>query len=126
MLGRHRGQECYTIGQRRGLGIALGRHVFVLAKDAERNTVTLGDAAGLMSTALNVSEINLIGRDAIEDGERFDVKIRYAHRAASARVFPAENGKARVEFDEAQRAVSRGQFAVFYDGDRVIGGGVIE
>ena len=126
MLGRHKGQECYTIGQRRGLGIALGRHVFVLAKDAERNTVTLGDADALMSTALNVSEINLIGRDVIEDGERFDVKIRYAHRAASARVFPAENGKVRVEFDEAQRAVSRGQFAVFYDGDRVIGGGVIE
>ena len=125
VLGEHMGQECYTIGQRKGLGIALGRHVFVLDRNAENNTVTLGDADGLMKDTLTVDGVNLIGRSNIFDGEELDVKIRYAHRAARAKVFHREDGKLEVKFAEPQRAPSPGQFAVFYDGDEAVGGGVI-
>ena len=125
VLGEHMGQECYTIGQRKGLGIALGRHVFVLEKNAESNTVTLGDAEGLMKDTLAVDGVNLIGRSSISDGEEFHVKIRYAHRAARAKVFHREDGKLEVKFEEPQRAPSPGQFAVLYDGDETVGGGVI-
>ena len=125
VLGEHKGQECYTIGQRKGLGIALGRHVFVLERDAQANTVTLGDADGLLKDTVTVDGVNLIGRDALLDGEALDVKIRYAHRAAPAKVFHREDGKLEVKFDVPQRAPSRGQLAVFYDGDEAVGGGVI-
>ena len=125
VLGEHMGQECYTIGQRKGLGIALGRHVFVLERDAETNTVTLGDADGLMKDTVTVDGVNLIGRDALLDGEALDVKIRYAHRAAPAKIFHREDGKLEVKFDMPQRAPSPGQFAVLYDGYEAVGGGMI-
>lgn len=125
VLGEHMGQECYTIGQRKGLGIALGRHVFVLEKNAANNTVTLGDADGLFKDTVTVDSMNLIGRSSIVDGEELDVKIRYAHRAARAKVFHTEDGKLEVKFAEPQRAPSPGQFAVLYDGDEAVGGGMI-
>ncbi len=126
VLGEHRGQECYTIGQRKGLGIALGRHMFVLDRNPQTNTVTLGDPDELMKKSVTVRDVNLIGRAGLVDGGDFDVKIRYAHRAARAKVFHREQGKLEVIFDEPQRAPSRGQFAVIYDGDEAVGGGMIE
>ncbi len=125
VLGCHKGQECYTIGQRKGLGIALGRHVFVLDRNAAENTVTLGDADGLMKDTLTVDGVNLIGRTYLADGEELDVKIRYAHRAARAKVFHRKDGKLEVRFDAPQRAPSPGQFAVLYDGEEAVGGGEI-
>lgn len=125
ILGRHRGQECCTIGQSRGLGIALGRRVFVLDKNAERNTVTLGDPDALMKSEVILENVNYIGVDGIRDGEAFQVKIRYAHRAADARLYNVGGGLVRAAFDTPQRAPSPGQLAVIYDGERVIGGGVI-
>ncbi|MBR6808415.1 MAG: tRNA 2-thiouridine(34) synthase MnmA [Clostridia bacterium] len=124
VLGRHMGQECYTIGQRKGLGIALGRHMFVLDKNAKSNTVTLGDSDALMKREIILRCVNLIGRDRICDGERLDVKIRYAHRAAPAELFNVDGGL-RVVFGTPQRAPSPGQLAVMYAGDVVFGGGII-
>ena len=126
VLGGHMGQECYTIGQRKGLGIALGRHVFVLDKNAADNTVTLGDADALFKSTVTVGGVNLIGRELLCDGGEYEVKIRYAHRAAHAKVFCREDGKLEIIFSEPQRAPSPGQFAVLYDGDEAVGGGVIE
>lgn len=132
VLGSHMGHMCYTIGQRKGLGIALGRHMFVLSKNAENNTVILGDEADLWKTSLKVGRLNLIGCDSLSDVSRdgrFTVKIRYAHKGASATVTQTEDG-ASVTFDEPQRAVSPGQFAVLYTEDehgiRAVGGGEIE
>lgn len=132
VLGRHMGQMCYTIGQRKGLGIALGRHMFVLQKNAHDNTVVLGDEEHLFKKTLNTDKINLIGCDSLSevspDG-RFKVKIRYAHKGAPATV-NYDGAACRIDFDEAQRAPSPGQFAVLYAEDefgiRAVGGGEIE
>ena len=132
VLGRHSGQMCYTIGQRKGLGIALGKHMFVTEKNADTNTVVLGDEADLWKRSLKVGKLNLIGCDSLSDVSRegrFTVKIRYAHKGASATVTQTEDG-ASVTFDEPQRAASPGQFAVLYTEDahgiRAVGGGEIE
>ena len=124
ILGRHQGQECCTIGQSRGLGIALGRRVFVLHRDAERNRVTLGDSDKLMKNEIMLRDVNLIGVDSLSDGEEVALKIRYAHRAAPAKVYPTEDGL-RIVFAESQRAPSPGQLAAMYRGDVLLGGGII-
>ena len=127
VLGENLGQAHYTVGQRKGLGIALGRHMFVLSKDAETNTVVLGDEDGLFRRTLTAKDLNLIGVSEEElDGATLDVKIRYAHRGAPAKVELAEGGRVKVTFEEPQRAPSRGQLAVFYRGTRVLGSAVIE
>ena len=129
ILGHHTGQACYTPGQRRGLGISAGRRIFVISKNARNNTVLLGDEALLMQSRITASSLNLIGSDVLP-GERFDVKIRYAHRPASARVTDLGGGRIAVEFDTPQRAPSRGQTAVLYMNDdfgvRTVGSAVIE
>ena len=132
VLGRHMGQMCYTIGQRKGLGIALGRHMFVLRKNASDNTVVIGDEADLFKKTLYAEKINLIGCDSFEEASadgRFSVKIRYAHKGAPAAVICDGDGY-KIEFDEAQRAPSPGQFAVLYTEDehgiRAVGGGEIK
>ena len=128
ILGTHRGHMCYTIGQRRGLGIAMGRYMYVLERNPSDNTVVIGDEAGLFKKELFTGEANLIGCDALPR-ENISVRIRYAHRGASATVTKTEGGL-HVIFDEAQRAATRGQFAVFTAEDsfgrRVLGGAVIK
>ena len=132
VLGRHMGQMCYTIGQRKGLGIALGRHMFVLEKNADTNTVVLGDEADLFRKTLRVGKLNIIGSDSLSDVSpegRFTVKIRYAHRGAPAAV-SCDGESCEITFDEPQRAPSPGQFAVLYTEDefgmRAVAGGEIE
>ncbi len=123
VLGSHQGHQCYTIGQRKGLGIALGRHMFVLAKDAVTNTVVLGDEPALFATRIPCGRFNCQA-GTIVDGQRCMVKIRYAHKEAPARLWQTEDG-CLVEFDTAQRAPSAGQFAVCYEDDVVLGGAEI-
>ena len=127
ILGTHRGHMCYTIGQRRGLGIAMGRYMYVLERRAADNTVVIGDEDGLFKKELFTGKANLIGCDALPK-EQIGVRIRYAHRGAAATVAETENGL-HVTFDEAQRAITPGQFAVFTKedsfGKRVLGGAVI-
>ena len=125
-LGEHEGLLRYTIGQRKGLGLALGQPMFVKAKDPLQNTVTLCTDAELFENRLTASEVNWIACDTPTAPIRAEVKIRYRHAAAPATVEPIDNGRVAVTFDTPQRAIAPGQSVVFYDGDTVIGGGVID
>ena len=126
VLGTHSGIIRYTVGQRKGLGIALGHPAFVGKKDAAKNTVTLCSDAELYSSCLTASSVNLLVNDDLSSPQRWAVKIRYRHTAAPAWVCQTEEGKLSIRFDEPQRAIAPGQSAVLYDGDTVIGGGIIE
>ena len=126
VLGRHKGQLHYTIGQRKGLGIALGKPAFVTAKSAEKNTVTLGENEDLFGKRLVAKSINLIPFDEMAAPMKLLAKARYRHEAAMARVEQVDADTLAVEFDEPQRAICAGQSLVLYDGDYVIGGGIIQ
>ncbi len=128
ILGSHRGYWCYTIGQRKGLGIALGKHAFVLDKNAQTNTVTLGDEGGLFKKSVAVEGLVLPSDPNALDGDTpCMAKIRYAHKAAKAVFHRTEEMTGVLEFEEEQRAPSPGQFAVMYDesGEYVLGSAVI-
>ena len=126
VLGRHRGMIRYTVGQRKGLGIALGKPAFVCAKCAATNTVTLGDNADLFASTLTARDVNLIACDSIPTPLRVTAKIRYGQNETPATVEEIEEGRIRVDFDVPQRAIAKGQSVVLYDGDIVIGGGIID
>ena len=123
VLGKHRGAAGYTIGQRRGLGLAMPQPVYVCRKDMEENTVTVGLEADLYSRRLTAEDWNWIVPPP-DGGFRADAKIRYSQTEHSAFI-QAENGKVSITFDEPQRAISPGQAAVLYQGDVVLGGGTI-
>ena len=126
ILGKHRGIIHHTVGQRRGIGIASGRPLYVVKIDAENNRIVVGDQEDLYSQGLIAKDINLIALDKIDRPYRARVKIRLNSRAVGATVFPYENGKLKVLFNKPQMSVTPGQHAVFYDKDTVIGGGVIQ
>ncbi len=124
-LGEHKGVIHYTIGQRKGLGIALGKPAFVISKDAETNKVVLGDEEFLFYKKVLVKNVNFIPFDTLENEMEVTAKLRYSQREQKAVIKPLENGEVLIEFSEPQRAPSSGQAAVFYDGDIVVGGGTI-
>ena len=126
VLGEHKGLIHYTIGQRRGLGLALPASMYVVKKDAEQNVVTLGFNEDLFSKELILHDISFSATDTLEEPTRLEVKIRYAHEPQPALVEQIDKDTVRVIFDEPQRAATSGQIAVFYDGDTVVGGGTIE
>jgi len=125
VLGGHQGIGHYTIGQRRGLGIAAGHPIYVTRLNVQRNEVVVGEADGLLSSTLSASKANFLVDDLPES---FDarVKIRYLHKPAFATVFRLNGGNVRVEFQEPQRAITPGQAVVFYDGPVVLGGAWID
>jgi len=125
IVGKHSGAVGYTIGQRKGLGIALGEPVYVCSKDMDANTVTVGPDAALFSKMLRATEWNWIAIGSLTEPIRCKARVRYRHTEQPATVYPEENGIARVEFDQPQRAITPGQTVVLYDGDTVIGGGTI-
>ncbi len=125
-LGEHKGILHYTVGQRKGLGIAFGEPMFVLHIDAERNEVVLGKNEALFSRSAELSEVNWISGSVPAEPVRCRVRIRYKAREAAATVTPLADGCAQVLFDEPQRAITPGQSAVFYSGDEVLGGGLID
>ncbi|MCE9561088.1 MAG: tRNA 2-thiouridine(34) synthase MnmA [Planctomycetes bacterium] len=125
ILGEHDGIDRFTIGQRKGLGVAAGRKRFVLEILPESNTVVVGDAEDLLATGLAASRMNWL-LDAPTDPLRCSAKIRYRHAGVSATVVATPEGGADVRFDEPQSAVTPGQAVTFYDGGRVLGGGWIE
>jgi tRNA-specific 2-thiouridylase len=125
VLGRHRGIIRYTIGQRRGLGLALNEPVYVKAKSAADNTVTLGPEESLYATSLIACDLNLIARERLERPLRVSAKTRYAQQEQQATAEQTGEDTLRVDFDEPQRAIAPGQAVVLYDGDIVVGGGVI-
>ena len=125
ILGQHRGIIHYTVGQRKGLGIALGAPMFVLSKNPLDNTVTLGGNSSLFTNEVYLKDLNLIATDRLDAPMRVWVKLRSTHKGAMATLEATGERTARLTFDEAQRAAAMGQSAVFYDGDVVVGGGVI-
>ncbi len=125
VLGSCRGAAAFTIGQRKGLGVALGSPKFVISKDIKNNTVTLGEEDKLFSKTAIVSDCNFISVESLTEPMRVAVKVRYRQTEQPATIIPLDNGEVKVEFDEPQRAISPGQAAVFYNGDYVVGGGTI-
>jgi len=126
VLGRHNGIVHYTVGQRKGLGIAAPRPLYVSRIDAENNRIVVSDKEALFSKGLLVSGINLIAADRLEGPYRVKVKIRLQHQGAEAMVSPYGDDKAKIIFDEPQLSITPGQSAVFYLDDTVLGGGIIE
>ena len=125
IIGKHNGAVCYTLGQRKGLGLAMGEPVYVCGKDMQKNTVTVGPNEALYRKTLRANDWNWIAFPSLTEPIRASAKVRYRHIPQSATVYPEANGFARVEFDESQRAITPGQAVVLYDGDLVIGGGTI-
>jgi len=125
VLGRHKGLIRYTIGQRHGLGLSMPHPSYVVDLRPGENAVVVGKHEQLFSTSLQVEDINLIPFDRLDAPLRAVVKIRYADPGHAATVHQENESTLRIEFDEPQRAVTKGQSAVFYVGDTVIGGGII-
>jgi tRNA-specific 2-thiouridylase len=125
VLGTHAGHIHYTIGQRRGLGLALGYPAYVCAKDVESGRIVLGQECDLYSSDATVEALNLIAVPEIKQPLRVTVKFRCGRKTAAATVLQTGPRSAFIHCDEPQRALTPGQSAVFYDGDIVIGGGII-
>lgn len=126
ILGEHQGIIHYTVGQRKGLGIALGKPAFVKNIDPLNNTVTLCDNDDLFSSEVTAKNINLISVESITKPMRVKAKIRYRHQAQWATVTQTDEDTLHIVFDEPQRAVTKGQAVVLYDEDTVVGGGEIQ
>jgi len=124
-LGTHRGIIHYTVGQRRGLGLAAAEPLYVLEIDAARNAVIVGPRAALGAAGLVTDAANWLLPAPPAPGTRAQVKIRYHHEAAAATLVPRADGAVEVRFEAPQPAVTPGQLAVFYDGERVLGGAAI-
>ena len=125
ILGQHRGLPFYTVGQRRGLGLSLGRPVYVVDIDRSFNRLVVGTERDLLHQHLWAHRLNWLSISPPRRAISCQVQIRYNHRAAPARLSTASTGDVHVEFDHPQRAITPGQSAVFYDRDVVLGGGVI-
>ncbi len=126
VLGRHEGIAYYTPGQRRGLGVATGERLYVQRVTPETNTVVLGPEEGLFRSECTVSDLNLFDQTLLARPTSAAVKIRHATPAAPAQLHPQPDGTLRIVFQAPQRTLSPGQSAVFYHGDLVLGGGIIQ
>jgi len=125
VIGAHGGIHRYTIGQRRGIGIAQARPLYVLGINSGQNQVIVGGDDELLSNRFTAAGVNWIAFDDRTEDVRAEVRVRYRHTAAPATITPLANGRARVIFDEPQRAIAPGQATVFYRGEQVLGGGWI-
>jgi tRNA-specific 2-thiouridylase len=131
VIGKHKGTQNFTVGQRKNLGMTFGKPMFVIGINSKAGEVTLGNSEELFSKEV-VSKLNWYTKyiysksKAYTDGIPVSAKIRYAAQAAEAVLFTAGEDTANTVFKDPQRAVTPGQSIVFYDGDRVIGGGIIE
>ena len=125
VLGKHRGIIRYTVGQRKGLGLALPQPMYVKEKNLKENKVVLCPNSELFSRELIADELNLIAFDKIEQPLRVSARVRYNQKEQPATVYQLDGSTIRVVFDEPQRAISKGQAVVLYDGDCVLGGGTI-
>lgn len=125
ILGSHKGITHYTIGQRKGLNLAMGKPVFVTEIRPDTNEVVIGGAEDVFCREFVADHMNYMGVSQIEDGMRFLTKIRYAHKGAMAALYKMGEDKVRFVFDEPQRAITPGQAVVFYEEDCIAGGGTI-
>jgi len=125
VLGAHEGVHRYTTGQRRGLGVSRQLPLYVVRVEAEANRVVVGHEDELLSSEFTAAGVNWVAFDEPQRDVRADVRVRYRHAEAPATITPLGEGRARVRFDEPQRAITPGQATVFYRGDEVVGGGWI-
>jgi tRNA-uridine 2-sulfurtransferase len=130
VVGEHQGLANYTVGQRRGLGLTAGRALYVKAIDPDRNSVIVGTAKEIEVGRLYAERVNLIARPALDGWASVTAKVRHGHKPAPAQIRMLEADESQValvevRFDSAQRGVAPGQSVVFYEGDLVVGGGVI-
>ncbi|KPI53862.1 thiouridylase [Clostridioides difficile] len=126
ILGKHKGILYYTIGQRKGLGITFGKPMFVIDINPINNTIVLGDNEELFKKELIAKDVNFISIDKLEEPLRVQAKIRYSAKPSPATIHKIGEDTIKIVFDEAQRAITKGQSVVMYDGDIVVGGGIIE
>jgi tRNA-uridine 2-sulfurtransferase len=124
VVGKHKGYPFYTIGQRKGLDIAMGKPMFVTKILPDTNTIVLGEIHELQQSGMYVGGLNMVKYDTIKDGMEAVTKIRYKDPGTQS-TLSMENGLVKVHFDHAVNSIAPGQSAVFYDGDDVIGGGII-
>ncbi len=125
VVGTHKGAARYTVGQRKGLGAAMGEPVYVLRKDMQENTVTVGPERSLYSRTLLAEDVNWLSVPVPEGPLRVKAKVRYRQEEQAATVYPWGESRFRLDFDEPQRAITPGQAVVLYEGDTVLGGGTI-
>lgn len=126
VIGQHQGIPFYTIGQHKGLGIPSSEPLYVTAINQERNTITVGTKSATYGDEFTVAEVNWIALTGLTHPIRVEVKIRYRHKEVGALIIPREGNRVCVKLDEPQMAITPGQAAVFYDGDVVVGGGIID
>lgn len=126
VLGRHSGIHRYTVGQRKGLGVAFGKPMFVIGIDGKKNQVVLGEAGDEYSSSLTASQVNFIPFDELTSPIKAECKVRYGNTYYSGTLSPISGERVRVDFEREARAVTPGQSVVFYDGDIVLGGGIID
>jgi tRNA-uridine 2-sulfurtransferase len=124
--GRHAGAHHFTVGQRKGLGIAAAEPLYVIATDSKTQTVTIGSGDELLRSVMIARDVNWVSWSGLSAPARAQVRIRNRHMPAAATITPLGANRVEVLFDEPQRAVTPGQGAVFYSGDLVAGGGWIE
>lgn len=125
VLGRHQGLHRYTVGQRRGLGVAAGRPLYVVEIDTRRNRLVVGEDSELREEACELRDVNWIPGEPPAEPVEAEVKIRYRHPSSRARIEMLGPGRARLRFESPQRAITPGQAAAFYRGEVVLGGGWI-
>ena len=126
VMGFHKGIVYYTIGQRKGLGIAIGKPIFVNDINPLTNEVVIGDEEDIFKIGLIAKDLNFIPFDKLESKLRVSAKIRYSAIPQAATLIPIENDRIKVVFDDKQRAITKGQSVVFYLENLVVGGGIIE
>ncbi len=126
ILGRHKGIAFYTVGQRRGLGIAAGKPLYVVQIDAKENAIYVGENQELFRSSFVASDVNWLSIDKLKNKMDCEIKIRYQHIPQNGEIHPSADDKVRVKFNRPERAITPGQSAVFYQGDVVLGGGIIE
>jgi tRNA-specific 2-thiouridylase len=124
-LGEHEGIHRFTVGQRGGMGIALGERVYVSDIDVKQNVITLSPREALMKDSCRISDVHWIAGSPPDFHRTYTVQPRYGHAGAPAKIKPLPGGEAEIHFEEPQFALTPGQAAVVYDGDKVLGGGWI-
>ena len=126
IVGKHEGYPFYTVGQRKGLGGGFPEPMYVVDIKADDNELAVGKINDLLHTEFIIENFNLISIDKISEGIQSKIKIRYNDDGHAGTIYPLENNLLRIKFDNPQKSITPGQSAVFFDGGKVLGGGIIK